>query len=363
MKFEAEVEDLRSALSHVARVVPSRATIPILSCVHVSAEQDMVEVRGTDLACAAWARLPAVVVENGAFAISLEALQKPLHRSGCAEISVERSGGATLRLGESSFSYTVLPPGDFPPDTRQNIETEDIDPETWAKALSFAASASAKKDAREYLNGVLLRTTPDATYVEATDSQRFHQSRLVAHSKLPGRALLPGEAASIAVTFLGSGADGYTIGINDRTWSIATRTRGYHGQLLDAHQYPDTELLMKREAGQRDAAICDSAIFADAIKPLIGDRDSNGVSLDFDGRNATAAPTAARGAMSGAAVLIDCEVTGNERLCLNVSYLSDAAKGLGESFVIGLSERSALLRQQAASMTLERRALISAMRG
>jgi len=69
MKFTVSKNDLYQSLQKVSKVTPVRSTLPILSCILVTAEDGELRFRSTDLEITMETFCKADVEENGSIAI------------------------------------------------------------------------------------------------------------------------------------------------------------------------------------------------------------------------------------------------------------------------------------------------------
>lgn len=164
-------EDLARAPSAVAKVVESRNTIPILSCVMLTAAASGgaggLSVMATDLDILATAGAPATV--NSAGSICVEAkLLTDIAGKATGDITMILDGGKlVVKSGRSRFSLQTLPAEDFP-----NLGTHNYDAEfetDLAALFAPVAFAMSSEETRFYLQGIYL----EPTAATATDGHRL----------------------------------------------------------------------------------------------------------------------------------------------------------------------------------------------
>jgi DNA polymerase III subunit beta len=145
---------IHDTLSRIARVIPSRTTIPMLGHILVRAERGVLSLAATNLDMDARATVASDVAEDGVYAVPGERLAAIVAALGTdARISMESSdAGITLKSGRSKFNLTTLPAEDF---SNWAIDGE------WPTKL--------KIDAKE-----LLRLFATAAPFAGTDPNHFH---------------------------------------------------------------------------------------------------------------------------------------------------------------------------------------------
>jgi len=178
MKFSISREDILKPLQFVIGVVEKRQTLPVLSNVMLTADQNNLSITATDL--------EVEIVASTKLDIS-EAGQITLPARKCLDICRALPDGAqleltynaekeraTIRSGKSRFSLATLPVGDFP-----NIE--DVSgafsfnvPQKVLKSLIDKTQFSmAQQDVRYYLNGLLFEVGNNILKSVATDGHRL----------------------------------------------------------------------------------------------------------------------------------------------------------------------------------------------
>lgn len=165
-------EDLAHAVGAVAKVVESRNTIPILSCVMLTAAASAssdggLSVMATDLDILATAGAPATV--NAAGSICVEAkLLTDIARKATGDITmILDDGKLVVKSGRSRFSLQTLPAEDFPDLGKHNYDAEfETDLAALFAPVAFAMSS---EETRFYLQGIYL----EPTAATATDGHRL----------------------------------------------------------------------------------------------------------------------------------------------------------------------------------------------
>ncbi len=74
MKFSAENSDLIKALSTVSRAITAKSTIPILECVHITAEKNSLTFKASDMQISISTVIPAEVSEEGKMIVAFKTL-------------------------------------------------------------------------------------------------------------------------------------------------------------------------------------------------------------------------------------------------------------------------------------------------
>lgn len=171
-----ERADLLRALTATTKAVEARNTIPVLANVLLTATDDRLSVRGTDLDVEITTSCPARC-STGETTVPAKTLLEIVRKfPDGAEVTMVMEGeGATAKLivkaGRSLFRLGTLAATDFP-----NISTADfgepftVDLAALFKPVSFAASVDSNKF---YLNGVFLHAASGRLTAVCTDGHRL----------------------------------------------------------------------------------------------------------------------------------------------------------------------------------------------
>lgn len=164
-------EDLTRALGAVSKVVKSRTTIPILSCVMLTAAGRGLSVIATDLDILASTGAVAEVKANGSLCVDAKLLTD-IARKAAGDITMIVEGDRLLvKSGRSRFQLPILPTTDFPDfGTAKYDATFDIDLAALFAPVAFAIST---EETRFYLGGVFFKGEGGKFTAVATDGHRL----------------------------------------------------------------------------------------------------------------------------------------------------------------------------------------------
>ena len=177
MKFTVSRDALLKPLQNVAGVVERRHTLPILSNILLSIENNSLKLTATDLEV----ELVAIVnlesvEETGETTIPARKLFdicKTLSNENLLEIDVKEHK-ATIKSSRSRFTLSTLPASDFP-SLEEGLGTTEFRIGTikFQQLIDSTSFAMAQQDVRYYLNGMLFETKPGSIKAIATDGHRL----------------------------------------------------------------------------------------------------------------------------------------------------------------------------------------------
>jgi DNA polymerase-3 subunit beta len=163
MRLTIERGALLKALNHVQSVVERRNTIPILSNVLISAQEDGLRLNATDLDIEIGESAPAKVERAGATSAPAHTLYEFVRRlPENAQIKLDLAGDdprLIIWAGKARLALAVLPPSDFPLMPVDGLATRFvIGPTELMRLIDKTRFAISTEETRYYLNGIYLHT-------------------------------------------------------------------------------------------------------------------------------------------------------------------------------------------------------------
>ena len=181
MRFSIERDTLTDAVAWVARALPNRPVLPILSGLLLTAETD----GGLTLSCfdyevSARIRVEADVTEPGTVLVPGRLLAE-ITRS-LPGLPVELDDGAgpdiTLTCGAASFTLVTLPVEEYPELPDLPVLAGTVDGGVLTAAISQVVPAASKDDTLPILTGVNIELRGDVMTLAATDRYRLAMREL-----------------------------------------------------------------------------------------------------------------------------------------------------------------------------------------
>lgn len=178
MKLTCAQADLRKGLATAGHALSGRATLPILSCLHLSAETERLALRATNLEIGISCDLPALVEEAGSIALPARLLTDFVNSlpEGDVTISLTEETFTALIVGSRSRAHIRgMDPGEYP--ALESLSESDalsrFEAAHLKDAITQVAFAAADDDSRPVLTAVLLRGRKDAVTLAAADAFRL----------------------------------------------------------------------------------------------------------------------------------------------------------------------------------------------
>lgn len=176
MKLKVSKEAILEGLQKVQSIVSSRTTLPVLSNVHLQAEEDGLSLTTTDLEVTVRVRVEAHIAEPGATTLPARRIFTIFKEltGGEIELATDDKDISEIRCGSSFFKIIGITPEEFPPvpefsGSRSCILQQGVFKEM-LRNTSYAASSD---ETRYILNGVLLSFKGEKLTMVATDGRRL----------------------------------------------------------------------------------------------------------------------------------------------------------------------------------------------
>jgi DNA polymerase-3 subunit beta len=332
MKLRVERDGFSDAVAWAARVLPQKATLPVLAGLRLEVGPDgALALSGFDYEVSAQAQIEATVAEAGSVLVPGRLLADIVRSLPPQPIDVSTDGArVVVQCGASRFTLPTLPLEEYPtlPDMPEVAGTVGSD--AFAAAVGAVAVAAGRDDALPVLTGVRVEIDGDQVTLAATDRYRLAVRTLrwaPLNPAMQATALVPARTLAEAAKSLTSGAE-VTLalsagGSGDGLIGLSGAGRSTTSRLLDG-EFPKYRSLLP-DASTATATV-DSAALTDAVRrvALVASRTSpirlsfgaDGVSLEAGGVDEAEAQEALPAEFDGETLTI----------AFNATYLLD---GLG----------------------------------
>ena len=195
MKFRVERDALGEAVSFVARALPTRPVIPVLSGLMVEADDDQLTLSCFDYEISARVTVPADVGETGTVLVPGRLLAEITKSLPHAEVEVSTASGmVTLNCGTAEFALVALPLDEYPEIPPLPAVAGIADGHALATAAAQVVPSASRDDTLPMLTGVCLDFDGHELTLAATDRYRLAAATLPwepAHENVRASALVP----------------------------------------------------------------------------------------------------------------------------------------------------------------------------
>jgi DNA polymerase III subunit beta len=208
MRFVIERDALAEAVAWVARSLPSRPVLPILSGLLLQAGPDGLILSCFDYEVSARIRVEADVAEPGTALVPGRLLAEITRSLPAHPVQVDDADDVTLTCGPASFSLVTLPIGEYPrlPELPRLAGT--VDGGLFATAIGQVTPAASRDDTLPVITGVNVEIDGDVITLVATDRYRLAIRELDWSPARPGAShtlLVPAKTLSDAARMMAPG--------------------------------------------------------------------------------------------------------------------------------------------------------------
>lgn len=289
LKFRLVRESFADAVSWVARNLPTRPAVPVLSGVLLTGSDDGLTISGFDYEVSAEAQVAAEIASPGSVLVSGRLLSDITKALPNKPVDFYVDGNrVALTCGNARFSLPTLAVEDYPTLPELPEDTGSLPAGLFAEAISQVAIAAGRDDTLPMLTGIRVEISGETVVLAATDRFRLAvreltwsalaadvQTSVLVPAKTLAEAAKAGSDDSDVRLSLGSGTgvgkDGL-LGISGNGKRSTTR-------LLDA-EFPKFRQLLPAE--HNAVATIEVAKLIEAIKlvALVADRGAQ-VRMEF----------------------------------------------------------------------------------
>ena len=174
MRLQIDREEFEEALKKAKEATEKKSALPILTNFLLSAEDDRLVIRATDLENYLILSLKAEVEEGGSVCVSSRSLSDIVRNLSSAVVDLQTEGDKLLVTGgRSRFKLPTVPTEDFPefPEVREGEES--LSGSLILEGIDRTEYAIAKEETRVALQGVLIRGHEGRVHFVGSDGHRL----------------------------------------------------------------------------------------------------------------------------------------------------------------------------------------------
>jgi DNA polymerase-3 subunit beta len=174
LRFRLVRESFADAVSWVARTVPARPAIPVLSGVLLTGSDNGLTISGFDYEVSAEAQIAADIASPGSVLVSGRLLSDITRALPNKPVDFHVEGNkVALSCGNARFSLPTMAVEDYPTLPVLPEETGTLPAEVFAEAISQVAIAAGRDDTLPMLTGIRVEISGDTVVLAATDRFRL----------------------------------------------------------------------------------------------------------------------------------------------------------------------------------------------
>src|ERR1700736_3903518 len=186
LKFRLVRESFADAVSWVAKNLPTRPAVPVLSGVLLSGTDDGLTISGFDYEVSAEAQVAAEIASPGSVLVSGRVLSDITRALPNKPVDFYVDGNrVALTCGSARFSLPTMPVEDYPTLPALPEGTGTLPADLFAEAIGQVAVAAGRDDTLPMLTGIRVEISGDTVVLAATDRFRLAVRELTWYTAVP----------------------------------------------------------------------------------------------------------------------------------------------------------------------------------
>ncbi|MGV3772502.1 MAG: DNA polymerase III subunit beta [Verrucomicrobiales bacterium] len=289
MKLSVSKEQFILGLQAVQNIVSSRTTLPILGNVLLRAQEDRLELIGTDLDVTISSTVEAAVDQPGAVTLPAKKLFGVIRElpSMQIELEIDSKNVCTILSGASYYKLNGLPAEEFPaiPTFSENRKIT-VPQETLRALLKKTSFAISTDESRFVLNGIFFTLKEHSIALVATDGRRLAlaENDVDVPPSSHGECIIPSKTINELNRLTGTSGE-VEIRFTDNQASFSLMTEKGTGTLLITKlvegNYPNYRQVIPAETKERIALGREEFLHALRRAEIFTSEKSNSVKLSF----------------------------------------------------------------------------------
>jgi len=267
MKFSIQREALLVPISQVVGVVERRQTLPVLGNFLFEADQDGLQITGSDMEVEMVGVASAEVAQPGSVTVPARKLVdicKALPDG--ARLNIQLNGEKlALHASKSRFTLATLPAEEFPSSSSaDDADSLTVSEQSLGWLLDKTSFAMANQDVRQYLNGLLLEFRNGMLRAVATDGHRLALAEFEADVSGDGRSLILPRKGVMELSRILSGEDEpVEVRLGGNYFQVKRRGLTLTSKLIDG-RFPDYDAVIP--ISQDKAMTVERRVFIQALQ-------------------------------------------------------------------------------------------------
>lgn len=287
MKLSCLQENLEKGLQTVSRAVPIKGSLPILTNILFSTENDRLKLSATNLETAITTYVPCSITQEGMVTVPAKLIKDFVSNLPPGTINITSDGQSMqLTAGKTKSKFNGMSADEYPelPSFPEEGDFVQFDPKELNDAISYVAFASGTEESRPVFTGVYINSDGKKVTIASTDGFRLSEKIVELKNEAePFQTIIPAKTmleiarvfsnASEPVQFAFSPEENLALFKADDT-TIATR--------ILSGEYPDYKRIIPDE--KTLTATFATAEFIEAVKltNVFAKEGNNAIKVKFD---------------------------------------------------------------------------------
>jgi len=330
MKIECVKEKVQEALGKVERLTGKNLSLPILSCVLLSAKKGTLVIRATNLEMGVEYRIPARVEQEGSVAITAGILSSFLGNLGSVKSIVIETDKTQLHITtlKINTSFKIISGDDFPTIPTTEGKEVSLPAKDFTFGLKSVSFSSSSGNLKAELGSVYIYTKEHSLIFAATDSFRLAEKKIPLRKPLELPPLLiPLKNVNECIRLL-EGDGGEITLIAEKNQVSLKGNDFYATSRLISGAFPDYTQIIPKESTTEAIILKEDLQNALKLSTLFSDTFSQ-IHLSVKPATKTFEISAQNSAVGKSLSRIDAAISGEEvEANFNHRYISDSLQSI-----------------------------------
>jgi len=330
VKIEIQQEDLQKILSVVGSIVPSKTTMPILSCILMDTENNRLKLSATNLDISVSTEIEQVEIKReGRIAVPASKFITFTRSLSPGKVTIEEKKGKIIVIsGKATLEEPSMNAEEFPALPTFAAKTGLEVPATSLAEMVKETSYSVSRDeTRPALMGILWEVREDGLTMVATDAHRLARSRRQMAWEGPDtKDIIVDTQGLHQFVRLAEGEETVSLHIGENQLSFQLGATELHTRLLEG-PFPDYEAVIPKNNDKH--VTVDRDIFSQAIRrvSISADRITSQIRLGIESGRMELSAVSADGSRAEDEIPVSFEGEALE-IGFNYNYLQDILKNV-----------------------------------
>jgi len=329
MKFSVEKTTLLQSLQHVNKAIPTRSTLPILSCALFQTSKDQLLIRATNLEVYISVTIDVEEIDTGQVAIPLNTLLEITNAMPEEFLHFEISDIGKVNIKSTCGKYTIMgqPADEFPAEPVVEKGNSLVVPSIeFNNIIESTVYATSKDELKPVLQGVLVNMAPEGLTAVATDGHRLVRLKKIELNagSFEGSVVIPVKFLSLLKPFLKKD-ESLSLQIGENHIMINLDGVGVSSRIIK-DRYPDYESVIPKD-NESELTINKNDL-AGSVKrvSIFSNKSTKQIALSLDSNKITVYTEDPENITTGKES-IDCLYSGEPMVIgYNSQYLGDVLK-------------------------------------
>jgi DNA polymerase-3 subunit beta len=286
MKFSVLQDNLAKGINTVTRAIPTKAALPILSNILISAEDDRLKLAATNMDTTIITHVNASVQKEGAITVPAKIIKDFITNLSPGTVKAALKNDILQLESENSKSkINGINSEDYPelPETKKIKKFLEFDPKEFNNTISLVSFASGADESRPVFTGILLKKEGAKLVIASTDGFRLSEKILKTDKSFDDfQVIIPAKTMSEVARIFAAQEEKikFSLNENENLAIFSTDETFVATRILDG-EYPDYTKIIPKDSVLKVALPYDEFIEAVKLTQIFSSEDDSALVIRF----------------------------------------------------------------------------------